>query len=414
MKLTTKILLGIGLGLVVGLALNYGAPSVFTTLNDYVFAPVGDLFIKAIKMIVVPLVFFSIVLGAAGISDPKKMGRIGGKTILLYLLTTAIAISIALLLANVISPGEGVDVAKPDKTDIEAAPPIKDTLLNIVPENPVKALAEGQMLQIIFFALAFGAGIALLGNKVNRVKEFVEQANEVMMKLVHLLMKVVPYAAFALMAKAVGEAGLDLIASMGLYMITLLLALLIHMTLTYGAFLKFMAKLNPFKFYKAMFPAMEVAFTTSSSAATLPITMNSVEKGLKVPKSVSSFVLPLGATINMDGTAIMQGTAAIFIAQLYNIDLSFSQQLLIILTATLASIGTAAIPSAGIVMLTIVFPAVGLPLEGLGIILGVDRLLDMARTATNITGDAMVATCVAKSEGADVEVTGESVETAVS
>ncbi|OYD07549.1 dicarboxylate/amino acid:cation symporter [Paludifilum halophilum] len=405
MKLTTKILWGILLGLIVGLVLNIYFPSVFETLNGYLFAPVGDLFLKAIKMIVVPLVFFSIAMGAAGVADPKKLGRIGGKTILLYLMTTALAITIALVMANVLSPGEGVNVGTPDeKPDIETAPPVKETLLNIVPENPVTALAEGQMLQIIFFALVFGISMALLGNKVNRVREFVEQANEVMMKLVHILMKTVPYAAFALMAKAIGEAGLELVGSMAMYMITLLLALLIHMVVVYGSLLKFLAKLNPFRFFKTMAPAMEVAFTTSSSAATLPVTIEQVEKGMKVPRSISSFVLPLGATINMDGTAIMQGVASIFIAQLYGIDLGITQQLLIILTATLASIGTAAVPSAGIVMLTIVFPTVGLPLEGLGIVLGVDRLLDMARTATNITGDATVATVVAKTEG---EITSE-------
>ncbi|PTX50621.1 Na+/H+-dicarboxylate symporter [Melghirimyces profundicolus] len=412
MKLTTKILIAIVLGLFVGAVLNIALPDVFKTLNEWVFSPIGDLFIKAIKMIVIPLVFFSIALGASGIANPKKLGRVGGKTVLLYLVTTAIAITIALLLANVIQPGVGVDVSKPDKADVDAAPPVKDTLLNIIPENPVKALAEGEMLQIIFFALAFGAGMALLGEKVNRVREFVEQANEVMMKLVHMLMRVVPYAAFALMVKAIGEAGVELIPKMAMYMVTLLLALVIHAALTYSLFLRFMAKINPLKFFKTMFPAMEVAFTTSSSAATLPVTMQQVEGGLKVPKKIGSFVLPLGATINMDGTAIMQGVAALFIAQLYGIDLTVSQQLLIILTATLASIGTAAVPSAGIVMLTMVFPVVGLPLEGLGIVLGVDRLLDMSRTAINITGDAMVATCVAKTEGADVEVDEKAAEIA--
>ncbi|SDC82740.1 Na+/H+-dicarboxylate symporter [Melghirimyces thermohalophilus] len=404
MKLTTKTLLGIVLGLIVGVILHVYFPTVFKPLNDWLFAPVGDLFIKAIKMIVVPLVFFSIAMGAAGIANPKKLGRVGGKTVLLYLVTTAIAISIALLLANVFSPGEGVDVPTPGETDIETAPPVKETLMNIIPENPVQALAEGEMLQIIFFALTFGIGMAFLGDKVQRVREFVEQANEVMMHLVHMLMRVVPYAAFALMAKAIGEAGIDMIGSMAVYMITLLLALVVHAALTYGLFLKFVAKISPIKFFKTMFPAMEVAFTTSSSAATLPVTMQQVEKGLQVPRSVTSFVLPLGATINMDGTSIMQGVASIFIAQVYGIDLSIMQQLLIILTATLASIGTAAVPSAGIVMLTIVFPTVGLPLEGLGIILGVDRLLDMSRTAINIAGDAMVATCVAKSEGEEIEV----------
>lgn len=263
MKLTTKTLIGILLGLIVGLVLNIYYGDLFTILNNWLFAPVGDLFIRAIKMIVVPLVFFSIIMGAAGIGNPKKLGRIGGKTVFLYLITTAIAITIALLLANVISPGEGVEVAKAEKPDVEAAPPVKDTLMNIIPDNPVKALAEGEMLQIIFFALAFGIGIALLGEKAAKVKEVVEQANQVMMKLVHLLMTVVPYAAFALMAKAVGEAGLEMVGSMGMYMITLLLALVVHAAITYSLFLKLIAKVSPIKFFKTMFPAMEVAFTTS-------------------------------------------------------------------------------------------------------------------------------------------------------
>ncbi|QKG83463.1 dicarboxylate/amino acid:cation symporter [Kroppenstedtia pulmonis] len=405
MKLTAKILWGILLGLIVGLVLNFYFPDVFKPVNEYLFTPVGNLFLKAIKMIVVPLVFFSIAVGASGIADPKKLGRVGVKTVILYLATTAIAITIALGLANIIGPGKGVVVEKPKEAlDIDEAPPVMETLLNIVPDNPINAMAEGNMLQVIFFALVFGIAMAFLGSKVNRVREFAEQANEVMMYMVQMLMKTVPYAAFALMAKAVGEAGLGMIGSMGLYMVTLLLALLLHMILVYGSLLKFVAKISPFQFYKKLFPAMEVAFTTGSSAAALPVTIECAEKGLKVPKSISSFVLPLGATINMDGTAIMQGVAAIFIAQLYGIPLTFGDQLLIILTATLASIGTAAVPSAGIVMLTIVFPTVGLPLEGLGIILGVDRLLDMSRTATNITGDAMVATIVAKTEGETVGV----------
>jgi Na+/H+-dicarboxylate symporter len=413
MSLTKKILIGILLGLVTGLVLHLHFPDTFDAVNTYLFKPVADLFLRAIKMIVVPLVFFSIAIGAAGMADPKKLGRVGGKTILLYLLTTAVAISLALVFANVIGPGNSANVKLPTEApEINEAPSVVDTLINIVPDNPITALAQGQMLQIIFFALVFGLGIAFLGSKVQQVREFVEQANEIMMWMIHQLMKVVPYAAFALMAKAVGEAGIGLLGSMAMYMITLVLVLLLHMLFTYGLLLKLVAKISPIQFYRNMFPAMEVAFTTSSSAATLPVTMDRVENGLKVPKSISSFVLPLGATINMDGTAIMQGVAAIFIAQVYGIDLTMNEQLLIILTATMASIGTAAVPSAGIVMLTIVFPTVGLPLEGLAIVLGVDRLLDMARTATNITGDAMVAVCVAKSEGVDVDVDEEAVKSA--
>jgi Na+/H+-dicarboxylate symporter len=399
LSLTTKILIGIILGLIVGVILNLFLPELFKTLNNYLFDPISVLFIKAIKMVVVPLVFFSLVAGAAGIADPKKLGRIGIKTIVLYILTTAIAITIALILANFIEPGVGTSIEKPaEKPKIETAPSMKDTLLNIIPENPVSAMANADMLQIIFFALLFGIGMALLGNKVEQVRQFIDQGNEIMLRLVTIIMACAPYAAFALMARAIGQAGIDLIGSMAWYMITLILALLVHMGITYSALLSLFAKYNPIQFFKKMGRAMEVAFTTSSSAATLPVTMEVAEKDFNVPKSISSFVLPLGATINMDGTAIMQGVAALFIAQLYGIPLGLEEQLVIILTATLASIGTAAVPGAGLIMLTMVLQSVGLPVEGIAIVLGVDRLLDMSRTATNITGDMCVAVVVAKGE----------------
>lgn len=399
MKLTTKILLGILLGLIVGTVLHLYFPGVFDVLNGYIFDPIAELFIKAIKMIVVPLVFFSIAAGAAGIADPRKLGRIGVKTIGLYMLTTAVAITIGLLLANIIAPGEGVTIGEAaEKPDIQEAPPIKETLLNIVPENPIQAMAEAEMLQIIFFALFFGIAMALLGDKVDRVKAVIDQGSEVTIKMVDLVMRTAPYAAFALMARAIGQAGIELIGSMAWYMVTILGSLILHMAVIYSLLIWLLAKMNPLHFYKAMAPAMEVAFTTSSSAATLPVTMECAERDLKVPKSISSFVLPLGATVNMDGTSIMQGVAAVFIAQLYGIDLSLAEQGMIILTATLASIGTAAVPGAGLVLLSMVLTSVGLPVEGIAIIMGVDRLLDMSRTVTNITGDACVAVCVARTE----------------
>ncbi|RAL27118.1 dicarboxylate/amino acid:cation symporter [Thermoflavimicrobium daqui] len=399
MTMTTKILIGILLGLAVGLILNLYFPKAFEPINEYFFDPIGVLFIKAIKMVVVPLVFFSIVSGAAGIADPKKLGRIGGKTVILYLLTTAIAITFALVIANVVDPGTGTNIGTTtEKPEISKAPSVKDTLLNVIPENPVKAFADAEMLQIIFFALLFGIGMAFLKEKAARVNEFVEQANQIMIKLVQLIMVTAPYAAFALMARAVGKAGVDLIGSMAWYMIAILLALILHMAITYGTLLSVFAKMNPLRFFKSMLPAMEVAFTTSSSAAALPVTMECAERDLKVPKSISSFVLPLGATINMDGTAIMQGVAAVFIAQLWGIPLDLQAQLMIILTATLASIGTAAVPGVGLITLAMVLNSVGLPVEGIAIVMGVDRLLDMSRTVTNITGDACVACVVAKGE----------------
>lgn len=415
------------LGLVTGVVLNLYFIDLFEILDNYVFSFVGDLFINAIKMVIVPLVFFSIVAGVSSIGETRKLGRISLKTVALYLLTTAIAITIALGIANVVQPGDGVDVAsmeeatKDKQAETEQKKPEEEKspvemITSMIPQNPVAAMAEGSMLQIIIFALFFGVGISALGEKAQRVREFVEQANEVMMKLVDIIMKTVPYAAFALIASAVGKAGVDLIGSMFIYMACVLGALIVHAAVTYGSFIAVFAKMNPLNFFRKMAPAMEVAFSTSSSAATLPVTMNCVENGLKVPKSVSRFVLPLGATINMDGTSIMQGVAALFIAQLYGWDLGLTAQLTIILTATLASIGTAAVPSAGIVMLFMVLGAIDLPSDqivtGLAIVFGVDRLLDMSRTAINITGDAMVATCVAKSEGAELHIEKETSQTA--
>lgn len=334
------------LGLVTGVVLNLYFIDLFEILDNYVFSFVGDLFINAIKMVIVPLVFFSIVAGVSSIGETRKLGRISLKTVALYLLTTAIAITIALGIANVVQPGDGVDVAsmeeatKDKQAETEQKKPEEEKspvemITSMIPQNPVAAMAEGSMLQIIIFALFFGVGISALGEKAQRVREFVEQANEVMMKLVDIIMKTVPYAAFALIASAVGKAGVDLIGSMFIYMACVLGALIVHAAVTYGSFIAVFAKMNPLNFFRKMAPAMEVAFSTSSSAATLPVTMNCVENGLKVPKSVSRFVLPLGATINMDGTSIMQGVAALFIAQLYGWDLGLTAQLTIILTATI-------------------------------------------------------------------------------
>lgn len=398
-KLTVMILVSLVLGLVVGLALNAYLPQYYKYFNYYLFNPLGTIFINLIKMVVVPLVFFSIVVGVIGLGSPKKLGRIGLKTISLYLLTTVVAITIALALANLIQPGDGVQIQTGmEKPELEKPPALMTSLLNMIPSNPIQSMTEANMMQVIVFALFVGLAAFLLGEKVKTFRDFSEQANQVMIKIVFMVMYLAPFGAFGLMASAVGKAGIELIGSMALYMCTILLALFLHMTLIYGSLLWFFGKTNPLKFYKSITPAMETAFATSSSAATLPLTMDCVENRLKVDKGVSSFVLPLGATMNMDGTAIMQGVAAIFIGQIYGIDLSLTEQIIIILTATLASIGTAAVPSAGMVMLTIVLTAVGLPVEGIAIVLGVDRLLDMTRTMTNITGDATVAVVVDRTE----------------
>lgn len=278
------------------------------------------------------------------------------------------------------------------------APPIMETLVNIIPNNPVESLATGEMLQIIVFALLIGFGIAMLGEKTKGLLSLVEQANEVMIWLVKLVMKLAPFGAFALIASAIGELGWGALQSMFMYMLAIILALAIQMMLIYGGLVSVWGRMNPIAFFKGFMPAMAVAFSTSSSSATLPVTMRSAEENLGVPKSISSFTLPLGATINMDGTAIMQAVATIFLAQVYAVDLGVTELLTIILTATLASLGTASVPGAGIIMLAMVLQSVGIPLDGIALILAVDRILDMSRTAVNITGDAAASVIVTRME----------------
>jgi Na+/H+-dicarboxylate symporter len=398
MSLTKKILLGMGLGIVVGLVLNLAFPDAFEMVNGYFLVPVGKIFVNLIKMLVVPIVLVSIILGTAGISDPKKLGRIGFKTISFFLITTVIALILAIGTSYLIKPGSGdfqLDGANFKPTE---APPVMDTLINIIPANPLGAMASGEMLQVIAFAIFLGYGISRLGDKAAGLLKLVEQANDVLMYLVQAIMKFAPYGAFALIATAVGGQGLGAITAMGKYMFVVLFVLFLHLVLTYGGALTLLGKMNPIKFLKGFSPAMAVAFSTSSSSATLPVSMRAAQDNLNVPKSISGFVQPLGATINMDGTAIMQGVATIFIAQVYGNDLSMTQILTVILTATLASIGTAGVPGVGLVMLSMVLTSVGLPVEAIALVLGVDRLLDMTRTAVNITGDAVCAVYVAKTE----------------
>ena len=399
MRLATKIIIGLIVGAVVGLVLNIVSPDVFKVLDTYLFTPLGQIFLNLINMLVVPIVFFSITLGVAGLGDPKKLGRIGFKTISFFLVTTAIAIIIGLFLAMIIQPGhvgnfntEGVSF------EAEKAPSTGETLLNIIPSNPIQAFAEGNMLQIIAFSIFVGFSIAMLGKKAEALLTVVEQGNNLMMYLVNIVMKFAPYGTFGLIATAVGSQGLSAIKAMGLYMIVVVLALLIHSIVTYGSAVFFLAKYNPFTFFKKFSSAMSVAFSTSSSNATLPVSMDIAQKELNIPKSISSFVQPLGATINMDGTAIMQGVATIFIAQVYGVNLTMIELVTVVLTAVLASIGTAGVPGVGLILLAMVFSSVGLPVAGIGLILGIDRLLDMARTAVNITGDAACALVVSETE----------------
>lgn len=399
MKLTAKIIIALIAGAAVGLLLNIFAPNIYNVLDPYLFTPLGSIFLNLISMLVVPIVFLSIILGAAGLGDPKKLGRIGLKTITFFLITTSIAITIGLIIAGIVQPGDAGNFdAASAEFSAEEAPPVGETLLNIIPKNPLAAMTQGNMLQIIAFALFIGLALTALGEKTKGLLNLVEQGNEVMMYLVGFVMKFAPYGTFGLLASAIGSQGWDAVQAMGIYMICVLAALVIHGALTYGGTILLLAKKSPVWFFKNFAPAMSVAFGTSSSNATLPISMEVAQTRLNVPKSVSSFVQPLGATINMDGTAIMQGVATIFIAQVYNVDLTMGELVTVVLTAVLASIGTAGVPGVGLIMLAMVLSSVGLPVEGVGLILGIDRILDMARTAINISGDAACAVFVAETE----------------
>lgn len=392
LKLATKIIIALFVGAITGLILNIFAPNVFKVLDPYLFTPLGQIFLNLIKMLVVPIVFFSITLGVAGLGDPKKLGRIGAKTITYFLLTTTFAIIIGITLALLIKPGAfGNFDTKAADYSAEEAPSMADTLLNIIPTNPVQSLVEGDMLQIIVFCVFLGLGIAMLGKKTEGLLKLFEQGNELMMYLVGVVMKFAPYGTFGLIATAIGSQGLDAMKAMGLYFSVVLIALILHFFLTYGTTVAVLAKRNPMAFFKGF-------FSTSSSNAVLPISMETAQKRLKVPEPISSFVQPLGATINMDGTAIMQGVATIFIAQVYGVELTLVQMLTVVLTAVLASIGTAGVPGVGLIMLAMVLNSVNLPVEGIALILGIDRLLDMARTVVNITGDAACAVIVTETE----------------
>ncbi|WP_101846001.1 dicarboxylate/amino acid:cation symporter [Halobacillus sp. Marseille-P3879] len=399
MNLTVKIFIGLILGAVIGLVLNLTSPDLFSTLDTYVFDPLGTIFLNLIKMLVVPIVFFSITLGTASLGDPKKLGRIGGKTIGFFLASTTVAITIALLLAFAFEPGSAnIDPSGANYEQEEEAPGVVETFTNIIPENPMQSMTEENMLQIITFSIFIGLALAMLGEKTSGIFNLIEQGNEIMMWLVNLIMRFAPYGAFGLLASAIGEMGINGMKAMLAYMILVLAGLVIHASLFYSSIVYFIGKMNPIHFFKNFFPAMTVAFSTSSSSAVLPISMKTAQERLGVSKPVSSFVQPLGATINMDGTAIMQGVATLFIAQVYGSDLSFAQLVMVVLTAVLASIGTAGVPGVGLIMLAMVLSQVALPVEGIALILGIDRVLDMARTAINITGDAACAVAVDKSE----------------
>ena len=413
MSLTNKILLGMVLGVLVGVMLNlllgldetqttpttaYGQWILVVVINGVLDA-IGQIFVASLKLLVVPLVFVSLVCGAASLGGHSRMGALATKTVLLYLLTTALAIALAMGIALIVEPGAGVDMAVASNFTAPAAPSIKDTFINIFPSNPIQAMAEGNMLQVIVFSILFGVAISRTGGEIGAsMATFFTHLNEVVLKMVMLLMQLAPYGVFCLLVKLFSSLGFGAILDLAKYFFTVLFVLLLHAFGVYGALLTLLTRLNPVIFFKKMWKVVVFAFSTASSNATLPITMRTVEHDLGVDNKVASFSVPLGATINMDGTAIMQGVATIFIAQAYNIDIGLAGYLMVILTATLASVGTAGVPGVGLVTLAMVLQSVGLPVEGIALIIGVDRFLDMVRTAVNVTGDAVVSVIVGNSE----------------
>ena len=411
-SLTTKVLIGMLAGLGSGIIIRTffpESPFVSTYVVDGLFHIIGQIFISSLKMLVVPLVFTSIVCGTCSLSDASTIGRVGGKTIVLYVTTTAIAITLAIIAALVVEPGVGANLEGATAFTAKEAPAISDVLIHLFPNNPVEALAQGNTLQIIVFALLFGISIAAAGEPGERIARIFESTNEVMMKLVALLMNIAPYGVYCLMAKLFTTIELSAISSLIQYFFLLLFVLLLHVVVTYCSLLKLFTGLSPIKFLKKMEDAAMFAFSTASSNATIPVTMETATHRFGVSNRVASFTIPLGSTINMDGTAIMQGIATVFIAQAFSIDLSLNDYLTVILTATLASIGTAGVPGVGMIMLAMVLQQVGLPVEGIALIMGVDRLLDMVRTAVNVTGDSAVTIIVARSEGAlDTDVFNDS------
>jgi Na+/H+-dicarboxylate symporter len=401
-SLTVKVMIGMVAGIIVGVVFNIiGSSFIDTHIVGGLFAMIGTMFLNALKMLVVPLVVFSLICGVMGIGDIRMLGRVGGKSLGLYVLTTAIAIAVAIALAIIVGPGKGFDMTGIDTSGVSAveAPTAWQVIANIVPSNPVAAMANGDMLQIIFYVIVVGIAALMLGDVSKGFAEACEYMNELMMKVVTIVMSLAPYGVFCLIAKVFAEQGIDLFVPVLAYVGTLVAALLLHLFVTLMVILKLTSGLDPVTFMRKIRPAQIFAFSTASSSATIPVTLRSVTERMGADNSVASFTVPFGATINMDGTAIMQGVATVFLANVYGVDLGVGGYLTVIAMAVLASIGTAGVPGVGLVMLTMVLGQVGLPIEGIAIILGVDRLMDMIRTAVNITGDAVVTMIVAKSEG---------------
>ena len=410
MGLTTRIFVALIAGAILGIILCYLVPdSSFKkdVIVEGILYVIGQGFIRLMKMLVVPLVFCSLVCGSMSIGDTKKLGTVGVRTLVFYLATTALAVSVALTVGNLINPGVGLDMSsiQSSASSVETmeATSLTDTILNIIPDNPINSLASGTMLQVIVFALIVGVILAKMGERAETVANFFSQFNDIMMEMTMMIMALAPIGVFCLISRTFANIGFSA------FMIGVLLALAIQCFGVYQILLKIFTGLNPIKFIKKFFPVMAFAFSTATSNATIPMSIDTLSKKVGVSKKISSFTIPLGATINMDGTSIMQGVAVVFAAQAFGIHLSPMDYVTVIGTATLASVGTAGVPSVGLVTLTMVFNSVGLPVEAIGLIMGIDRILDMTRTAVNITGDAVCTTIVAHQNGAlDKNVFNES------
>ena len=403
--LSTQIFIALLIGALFGVVIHYWIPSSYikdTVIVEGVLYVVGQGFIRLMQMLVVPLVFCSLICGSMAIGDTKTLGKVGVKTIGFYLVTTALAVCVALGSALLINPGRGLDMDAVQKGTVSStteATSLVDTLLNIIPKNPVQSMANGDMLPIIVFALFVGIMLAKLGTRGSVVANFFSQFNDVMMEMTMAIMKIAPIGVFCLIARTFATVGFSAFAPMLKYMGNVTLALAIQCLVVYQILLFVFTRLNPFKFIKKFLPVMGFAFSTATSNATIPMSIDTLSKKMGVSKQISSFTIPLGATINMDGTSIMQGVAVVFIAQAYGIPLTMGNLATVVVTATLASIGTAGVPSVGLVTLAMVLNSVGLPTEGIALIMGIDRILDIIRTAVNITGDAVCTTIVCHQEG---------------
>ncbi len=400
-KLTIWILYAMGLGLLAGLLLNWGGEVAWlqAAVTDGILHVAGQAFLSLLMVLVIPVVVVSLVAGTAALDDVRRLGRLGFKTVAFYLATTAIAVGMALVAAIVLGPGRGFDFETAVEVSVQAPPPLTEVLIDLFPRNFFAAAAEGNILQIIVFSILFGIAMTMAGKPGKRILEVFNDLMEVVMKLVTIIMWMAPIGVFALIARVFATQGLDALAPMAKYVLLVLAVLLVQAFVVYPIFLKGIGGLNPRRFIEKIWPVQVFAFSTASSAATIPISLRTAEKRLGVTNAVASFTIPLGATINMNGTAAMQGIATVFIAQAFGVELGIGEYLMVILTATLAAIGTAGVPGAGLIMLAMVLQQAGLPVEGIAIVYGVDRIVDMARTAVNITGDAVVTCIVAQSEG---------------